>query len=159
MKITILTKIFNFVLLSLYIILITLLNLNKVWFSLALILISIPILIKSMYYVLDSKLWFGSFLLLCGVFGVFKTFYGLEFTFIYPIYILIFGLSSFLVFAIFRQNIHLKVFVICFFEVVLLSIYKFAYISLTEFCFIQAAFLIFVLTNMLVRAKINTRSN
>ena len=121
--------------------------------------LSIPILIKSAYFVQDSKLWLGSFLMFIAIFNIYVHFYGLSFENIYPVYILIFGLSSFLVFAIFRQNIHLKVFVICIFEVLLLSIYKFAYITIIEFIFIQVLFILFVITNMLVRAKINTRSN
>lgn len=159
MKITILKKIINSVLLSLYFILICMCDLHNIWFSLALILISIPTMIESGVFKLDSKLWLGSFLIMCGVFGICKTILNLQLQDFYPIYILIFGLSSFLVFAIFRQNIHLKVFVISFCEVLLLSIYKFAYVSLLEFWFVQIALILFVSSNLLVRAKINTRSN
>ncbi len=159
MKITIFLKIFKFFLFILYILCLTNSTLKEIWFSLALLFLSFPTLIKSAFFVQDSKLWIGSFLLFTSIFNMYKHFYGLEFKLIYPIYILIFGISSFLVFAIFRQNIHLKVFVICVFEVILLSIYKFAYINLFEFVFVQICFLFFVLANLLIRAKINTRSN
>ncbi len=159
MKINIFLKILNFVLFLTYCLSLTMFNFKTVWFSLFITLVSIPILIKSAYFVQDSKLWLGTFLLFTGIFGFYKTFYGLSLKLVYPMYILIFGLASFIVFAIFRQNIHLKVFVICLLEVVLLGIYKFAYITLLEFWFIQIALVIFVLTSLLVRAKINTRSN
>ena len=129
------------------------------WFSLFILFLSITLLIKSAFFVQDSKLWFGSFLLFVAIFNIYIHFYNLRLAIVYPLYILIFGLSSFLVFAVFRQNIHLKVFVICLFEVILLDIYKFDYINMIEFIFIQVAFILFILTNMLVRAKINTRSN
>ncbi len=159
MKITIFLKILNVFLFGLYSFCLFNSELRQVWFSLFILFLSIPILVKSAYFVQDSKLWLGSFLLFVSIFNIYIHFYGLSFRIVYPVYILIFGLSSFLVFAIFRQNIHLKVFVICIFEVLLLSIYKFAYITTIEFIFIQSIFVLFVITNMLVRAKINTRSN
>lgn len=159
MKITNLIKTVNCILLISYIIILISFNLYNIWFSMALIFISIPTLIECAFFKLDSKLWFGSFLMFCGVFGVIKTILGLSFSFVYPMYILIVGLSSFLVFAIFRQNIHLKVFVISFFEVLLLGIYKFAYVTLIEFWLLQIAFLLFISSRLLIRAKINTGSN
>ena len=159
MKVTSLTKILNISLCAVYIVLVIMYRLYNIWFSIALTLISIPTLIQSVVYKLDSKLWFGSFLMQCGVFGIVKTTLNLSMADVYPIYILIIGLSSFLVFAIFRQNIQLKVFVISFFEVLLLGIYKFAYVTLMEFWLLQIAVLMFIFTNLLVRAKINTRSN
>lgn len=159
MKITIFLKILNFILFIIYCVGLSLFNFKTIWFSFFITLLSIPILIKSAYFVQDSKLWLGTFLLFSGILGFYKTFYNLPLKLIYPMYILIFGLSSFIVFAIFRQNIHLKVFVICLLEVILLGIYKFAYVNLMEFLFIQIALIIFVVTSLLIRAKINTRSN
>lgn len=159
MKITIFLKIINIFLSAGYIYIISTTNLIDAWFSVSLIFISISLLVRSICFVQDSKLWFGSFLLFVGIFGIFTYFYNLPFKLTYPIYILIFGFSSFLVFAIFRQNIHLKVFVLCFFEVLLLSIYKFAYLTLLEFCILQTFYLLFVISKLFVRAKINTRSN
>ncbi len=132
---------------------------QRVWFSSALVLVSIMLLFRSAIFVQDSKLWLGSFSLLSGVFGVYKQFYGINLFMTYPVYIFIFGLSSLIVFAIFRQNIHLKVFVICSLEVLLLGVYKFAYVNFLEFLFLQIALALFVLTNMAKRANINTRSN
>ena len=137
LKITIALKIINVLISVIYIILLLIYNLKEVWFSLAIILISVPTLIKAIYFNLDSKLWLGSFLLLNGILGVVKNEMNLSFSIIYPIYILTIGLASFSVFAIFRQNIHLKVFVICFFEVLLLGIYKFALITFVEFLLIH----------------------
>ena len=159
LKITITLKMINVLISIIYIILLLIYNLKEVWFSLAISLISVPILIKSIYFNLDSKLWLGSFLLFNGLLGMVKYFFNFSFELIYPIYILTIGLASFSVFTIFRQNIHLKVFVICFFEVLLLDIYKFALITFVEFLLIQIIFVVFVLTNLFVRAKINTRSS
>ncbi len=132
---------------------------QKIWFSTALVLVAVMLLLTSAFFVQDSKLWLGSFFMLAGVFGVYKQFYGFDLFNVYPVYIFIFGLASLIVFAIFRQNIHLKVFVICTLEVLLLGIYKFAYVNLWEFVFLQVALVLFVLTNMAKRANINTRSN
>ena len=132
---------------------------QKIWFSTALVLVAIILLLASAFFVQDSKLWLGSLLMLSGGFGVYKQFYGFNLFNVYPVYIFIFGLASLIVFVIFRQNIHLKVFVICSVEVLLLGIYKFAYVNLWEFIFLQVALVLFVLTNMAKRANINTRSN
>lgn len=159
MKVNILLKIIDVLLIGLYVTLIFFPAFQKIWFSTALVFVAISLLLRSAFFVQDSKLWLGSFFMLCGVFGVYKTFYGINLSIIYPIYILIFGLASFIVFVIFRQNIHLKVFVICSLEVLLLGVYKFAYVSLWEFIFLQVALLLFVSLNMAKRANINTRSN
>ena len=159
MKINIWIKILDCFLFLVYLFLITMTPLKRAWFSIFMIFFSIPLFFKSAFFVQDSKLWAGCFLLLCGTFGVYLNLYDLPLSVYYPIYILIFGLSSFIVFALFRQNIHLKVFVLCFLQVLLLCIYKFAYISLIDFIILQIAFALFVLTRLLIRAKINTRSN
>lgn len=159
MKVSILLKIVDVILIGLYVALMFMPAFQKIWFSTALVLVAIILLLASAFFVQDSKLWLGSLLMLSGVFGVYKQFYGFNLFNVYPVYIFIFGLASLIVFVIFRQNIHLKVFVICSVEVVLLGIYKFAYVNLWEFIFLQVALVLFVLTNMAKRANINTRSN
>lgn len=159
MKATRILRVFDILLLGIYIALMFSPAFQRVWFSSALVLVSIMLLFRSAIFVQDSKLWLGSFSLLSGVFGVYKQFYGINLFMTYPVYIFIFGLSSLIVFAIFRQNIHLKVFVICSLEVLLLGVYKFAYVNFLEFLFLQIALALFVLTNMAKRANINTRSN
>ncbi len=159
MKINILLQIVDVCVLGLYIVLMFTSAFQKIWFSTSLVFMSVLLLLRSAFFVQDSKLWLGSFLMLCGVFGVYRQFYDMNLFIIYPIYILIFGLASLIVFAIFRQNIHLKVFVLSILEVLLLSIYKFAYVNLWEFVFLQVALVLFVLTNLAKRANINTRSN
>lgn len=159
MKANILLKIVDACVFGLYIALMFVPAFQKIWFSTVLVFISVMLLLRSAFFVQDSKLWLGSFLMLCGVFGVYRQFYGINLFIIYPVYILIFGLASLIVFAIFRQNIHLKVFVISALEVLLLGVYKFAYVNLWEFIFLQVALILFVLTNMAKRANINTRSN
>ena len=159
MKVNILLKIVDGLLIGLYVALMFMPAFQKIWFSTALGLVAITLLLASAFFVQDSKLWLGSLLMLSGVFGVYKQFYGFNLFNVYPVYIFIFGLASLIVFVIFRQNIHLKVFVICSLEVLLLGIYKFAYVNLWEFVFLQVALVLFVLTNMAKRANINTRSN
>ncbi len=159
MKENILLKIVDVCLLGFYVFLMFTPAFQKIWFSTALVFVAVMLLLRSAFFVQDSKLWLGSFLMICGVFGVYQQFYGINMSIIYPIYIFIFGLASLIVFAIFRQNIHLKVFVICSLEVLLLGIYKFAYVNLWEFVFLQVALLLFVLSNLAKRANINTRSN
>ena len=159
MKITIYLKYLELALIFLYGVLLFIPNIRTIWFSTFLIMSSIPLFIKSLYFLQDSKLWLASLLLQFGIFGVLCQNFKLTIDMIYPMYVLIFGFSSFLVFVIFRQKIHLKVFVICVLEVVLLGIFKFEYISLVEFLFLQIVFLTYIIFKLLERLIINFRSN
>lgn len=159
LKATQIVKIIDVCLIILYVFLLAFGGQTKIWFSLALILLSVPSFFRAYFFRLDSKVYLGSILLFCGLFGIFTQRYQLDLKVFYPAYIFILGLSSFLVFVFFRQKFHLKVFVICILEVLLLVVYKLLYISLVEFLLLELAFLIFLSTNISTRIFINTRSN
>ena len=159
MKINILIKINRYILLTLYIVLVLFTKLYNVWFSLALIFVSIPTLIKSAYYNLDSKLWFGVFFMLSGILGIYMKSLNVDIQNFYYMYFLMFGMSSFLVFSIFRQNIHLKVFVFSFFEVLLFSIQRLKLLTSFEFCLVQGVIILYIIIDLTKRAEINIGSD
>lgn len=159
MKINILIKINRCILLTLYIVLVLLTKLYSVWFSLALIFISIPTLIKSAYYNLDSKLWFGVFFMLSGIVGIYMKSINIDIQNYYYMYILMIGVSSLLVFSFFRQNIHLKVFVFSFFEVLLLVIQRLKLLTSFEFGLVQGVIILYIIIDLTKRAEINFGSN
>ena len=159
MKINILIKISRYILLSTYIVCILFTKLYNVWFSLALIFVSIPTLIKSAYYNLDSKLWFGVFFILSGILGIYLQSKNLDIQNFYYLYILLFGVSSLLVFSIFRQNIHLKVFVFSFFEVLLLVIQRLKLLTSFEFWLVQVVIILYIIIDLTKRAEINIGSD
>ncbi len=159
MKITRITKLINVILTLLFFILVFYFNLKPIWFSLSLIFLSTSQLFFAIFLKLDSKLYLFSILFLCGVWGIVKFYYAMPLSFYYFVYILILGLSSFLIFAFFRQKFHLKVFVICALEVLLLVVYKMEYVTILEFVLIEIAFLLFIIQNISKRVHVNTRSN
>ena len=133
MKATIVLKILKVVFCAIYIFLLTLPNMINIWFSLFLVFISILLLAKAFVFMHDSKLWLGIFLLYTGCFNIIKYLANFKFGDIYWVYILTFGVASLHVFVVFRQKIHLKVFVFSAIQVLLLGILKFAYIDEFEF--------------------------
>lgn len=135
------------------------LRLENIWFSLALVFLSVPSLISAISQKLDSKLHQFSLLFLCGTFGILQNYNNIPIKDFYFIYIFIFGLASFSIFVFFRQKFHLKVFVICLFEVLLLIVYKMHYVTILEFVLLEIAFLLLVTQNLAKRIYINTRSN
>ncbi len=159
LKVTQIIKLTNIILLALYLLLLVFAKLQNIWFSLALIFLSVPCFLRSYFFKIDSRLYVGVLLLLCGIFGVLVNYYNLNLNVYYPTYIMIVGLASFFVFAFFRQKFHLKVFVICLLEVLLLVVYKLLYISLQEFLLIELSLAIFIIANISKRIFINTRSN
>lgn len=158
MKISILIKILKAIFLMLYLaILVIFPILQNVWFSIFLIFVSILLNIKATYFKYDSKLWLGSFLFFNGAFNIFKYFEGLKLEDVYMIYILIFGIASLHVFVVFRQKIHLKVFVFSAIEVLLLGILKFTYFSKFEFWYLQIMFLVYTALKLASRLVNNFR--
>ena len=159
LKITQTIKLIDCFLIILYTCSITIGKLQNIWFSLALICLSVPCFFRAYFFKIDSRLYLGTLLFFYGIFGVCIIHYNLDLKMYYPIYIMIIGLASFFVFAFFRQKFHLKVFVICLLEVLLLVVYKLLYISLMEFLLLELSIVIFILANVSKRVFINTRSN
>ena len=148
MKISIILKILKALFFVVYLFFLLLPNMTNIWFSLLLVFISILILFKAVCFVNDSKLWLGTFLLCVACFDILKVLFQLDFNDVYMIYIFIFGFASLQVFVFFRQNIHLKVFVFCTLEVLLLGISKFAYVTEFEFWYMQIMFLIYIISRL-----------
>lgn len=152
-------KIFNAFLLVLYFAIIYCFNLENIWFSLALVFLSVPSLFSLVTQKLDSKLHQFSLLFYCGIFGILQNYYNLPAKDFYFVYIFIFGLASFSIFVFFRQKFHLKIFVICSCEVLLLIMYKIQYVTILEFILLEIAFLLLISQNLAKRIYVNTRSN
>ena len=113
---------------------------GEFWYSFFLIFLSIPLAFKAAIFRHDSKLFGAVFLALCGGLGIYLKVISADWIMYIISYIFSAGIAAFTVFTFFRQNIHLKVFAICIFEVLLLSIFKFAYIKLVDFLIIQVVF-------------------
>ena len=159
MKITKITKLTNVILTLIFFVLVFYFNFRPIWFSLSLIFLSISQLLFAIFLKLDSKLYLFSILFFCGAFGIIKYYFSLPLSYYYFVYILILGLASLLVFAFFRQKFHLKVFVICALEVLLLVVYKMDFVTILEFSVLEIAFLLFIIQSISNRVHVNTRSN
>lgn len=157
MKKTQIILLFNLVMIGAYVGILFAFDLFYAWFSIALMMIAIPELYKSIIFKRDSSLYLGSLL---GFYGV--CFFAKHFTSfnIYSVIIVIAGIgfASFMVFLFFRQNIHLKVVAINFFEMLLLIIYNMGFINTVWFIIIQSVFAFYILLNLVIRSYINIRS-
>lgn len=132
-------------------------KLNSIWFGIAILLIGVYTLSYYLMYGLDSSLYYGTFVFLCGVMNVLQNILAINTFMFYPMYILCFALASFAVFAIFRQNIHFKLFAILFFEVILLISYKMNYLNLWQMIFVNGIYLFVLLIRSIFRVRKNLR--
>ena len=134
--------IFHISLLAMYFILLFGFELQNIWFSLALYVLSIKILVRSFALRQDSSLFFGIMLLWLSVCGAVRMFFEPEVLLMVILYISSICFASLSVFLIFRQNIHLKVVAIFSIEVILLGVLKYSFFN-TSFCHIihSASFL------------------
>ena len=131
--------------------------LKNIWFSISLFLIGAYAILYSAVYKLDSELYFGSLTMSFSVVLTLKKIYEIPFFKFYPIYILCFCLASLSVFVAFRQNIHLKMFAILFFEVIILTSYKLNYITSDLIIALNILFLLIVAIFALCRVGKNLR--
>ena len=130
---------------------------SYVWFSLALVFISLPLFFRSLFFHSDSSLYSSSLLLWCGIAGIFKNVYMVDMALFYPIYIFAPAFASFIVFVVFRQKIHFKLFALIFLEVIILISYKLNYIPSQIFLLINICYLTALGLWFIVRLSINTR--
>lgn len=130
---------------------------SDVWFSLALVFLSLPVFVRSIYFKSDSSLWVSSLLIWCGISGIFKNAFLIDMSLFYPAYIFSLSFASFVVFLFFRQKIHLKLFALILFEVIILVSYKLNYIPSVVFLFANISYCTIIAVWFVVRLLINTR--
>lgn len=116
MKKSIFSKLFVFFISLVYLALLTLslcgviFPMYKNWFSYALIALALMLFPRYIFYGIDTNLWAGLILLLCGAFGILSNFYRLNLIYNFVGYISAIGISSFIIFLLFRQIFHFKIF-------------------------------------------------
>ena len=130
---------------------------QEIWFFLALILIAIPFLVKSYLFNVDASAYLGSQLLFCGIMGGLSKVFMLHFSVVYPWYIFSFAFASFIVFVFFRQNIHFKIFAIITVEVLILLMYKLNFLNYLAFWIVNGIYLAYVLVILGVLVVLSNR--
>lgn len=132
-------------------------NLAEYWFSTICVGIGVYSLLYYIMYKLDSSLYYGTLILNLGISSFVQQYFNFNFAYFYPIYILCFALASFAVFAIFRQNIHFKIFAFLTFEGILLIVYKIKILGMLSLLIINGVYLLIIGLNILLRIKRNLR--
>lgn len=132
-------------------------KLNSIWFAIAVLFIGLYSLFYYLMYGLDSSLYYGTLITLCGVVNLTQNLLEIKALLFYPIYILCFAFASFAVFAIFRQNIHFKLFAILLIEGILLISYKMNYLNIWQIVFVNGIYLLILLIRSIFRVRKNLR--
>lgn len=132
-------------------------QLKSLWFGIAILFIGIYTLIYYLMYGLDSSLYYGTLTMLCGVTNLLQNILAINLFLFYPVYILCFAFASFAVFAIFRQNIHFKLFAILLIEAILLISYKMNYLNLWQIVIVNGIYLLILLIRSIFRVRKNLR--
>lgn len=133
-------------------------NFLEEWFSLAVLLLGFNSLLKSWFFELDSSLYIGSVFIFIGVSFLIQNFFLFSLSEFYPWYIFSLAFGSLMVFSIFRQKIHFKLFVIVCLEVIILFIYKLGWLPKVLFYVINTLYLLFILMLFIISIRKNTRS-
>ena len=128
------------------------------WFSLAILILGFNSLLKSWFWELDSSLFIGSMLIFIGVASLIQNFFMFDIENFYPWYIFSLSFASIMVFSIFRQKIHFKLFVIVCLEVIILFIYKLGWLPKIFFYVINTLYLLFIVMLFIISIRKNTRS-
>lgn len=102
----------------------------KNWFSFGLIALSLTLFPRYIFYGIDTNLWAGVLLILCGGFGIISFFYKLSLIYNFVGYIFCFGISSMIIFLFFRQIFHLKIFTFSLLFDIILVVYANGLLSL-----------------------------
>lgn len=130
----------------------------EIWFSVGVIILGFNSLLKSWFFQLDSSLYIGSMLIFIGIASLIQNFFMIDLSLFYPWYIFSLAFASLMVFSIFRQKIHFKLFVIVCLEVIILLIYKLRLLPKVLFYVINTLYLIFILFLLIRSIRKNTRS-
>ena len=133
------------------------LEFSEIWFFLALFLISIPFLVKSYLFYVDASMYLGCTLLFCSMVGFLSNIFLLDLSLVYPWYIFSLAFASFMVYLIFRQNIHFILFAIISIEVLILLLRKLAIFSSTVFYVLNACYLIILFMLFMSRVSKSSR--
>ncbi len=83
-------------------------KIHFVWFSIAILLIGGLLILKSIFYNLDSSLFLGILLFLFGMLGIFNLYF--DFNNLLGLYFCVISFSSIIIFFIFRQKFYLVLF-------------------------------------------------
>lgn len=132
-------------------------QLKNYWFGISILLIGTYTLIYYLLYGLDSSLYYGCLIFLIGNAVLCQNFLEIPTNIFYPAYILCFSLSSFAVFAIFRQKIHFNLFAILLVEVILLISYKIDYLNIWQIMIINGIYITIILIRSIFRVRKNLR--
>lgn len=128
------------------------------WFSIGVLILGFNSLLKSWFFELDSSLFIGSMLIFIGVASFIQNFFLFNLSEFYPWYIFSLAFASLMVFSIFRQKIHFKLFVIVCLEVIILFIYKLGWLPKIFFYVINTLYLLFIVMLFIISIRKNTRS-
>ncbi len=136
-------------------------SLHQVWFSFFLTCASVYLIVRGLFFNLDSNYLLGFITLSFGAFGAFNFFYELYFADV--IYFVLLALSFLAVYLIFRQNIYIISFALSSLEVLLLVINKFL-LNIFTFILLQAmlvalAFVVFLSVTRIKKEKESAISN
>ena len=102
----------------------------KNWFTVALLFVGIYLLIKSWFFRSDSSLYLGSLILALSCFNLLLRYFNLDLSNYWNFYVLIFAISSLLLFVVFKSKFHLKLGFILLLFFVIFSLYVANFISL-----------------------------
>lgn len=131
----------------------------EIWFSAAVSLLGINVLLKGWFFELDSCMYLASFLIFVGIASYIQDFFMIDAAVFYPWYIFALAFASLMVFSIFRQKIHLKLFVIVCIEVLLLFLYKFFVLPKLIFYVINSLYLLAILLFFINSIRKNAKTN
>lgn len=129
----------------------------KTWFSYGLIFISILLVPRFISFGIDTNLWAGSVLFLCGSFGVIRFYENISTLYSLAGYLFCFGLSSLIMFCFFRQIFHLKIFTFMLFSAIIIFVYESGAISLIAFIISLVSVFAFALFFAIKTILSNTR--
>ncbi|MEG1752229.1 MAG: hypothetical protein RR140_03875 [Clostridia bacterium] len=127
------------------------------WFWLALFFCGIPLLLKAVFFMADASLLSGSILCLTGICGVVTNLLTLSVFQTLPWLALCFATAHLIVFFVFRQNIHVKIFAIIACLVLILFMKEIFGIGLVAFWCLICFYLVIILTLSVISIYKNTR--
>ena len=116
--------------------------LHNAWFSVAIGLIGLCMIVKGFFYYLDSAFFLGFLFYFSSLVGIYNTYFPNQFGLV--LYFCAFALASLLNFFIFRQNIKFILFVLSFFQVIILLVDKLLQSKLI-FWLIESAFILLII--------------
>ena len=129
----------------------------KLWFSYLLIFISLLLVPRFINYGIDTNLWIGTALMLCGGFGVVRFYVEISTLFSISGYLACVGVASLIMFFFFRQIFHLKIFTFMLLFAIIIFVYGSGAISLLTFIISLVASFAFALIFAIKAIISNTR--